>query len=336
VDEPERLVGTQDLRLGQPIRGLGDPRLIEAGELGDDGQPGVLAQHRHGPRHLDRLVAHAGKAQQHGARYRPRPDLAHQVSVARVGRHPVGGQGRHQLAEQERVAARGLVAGGAEGGFGAASEPLAHEIAHALLRQRAGPQPLGGGVSDELSQQGGVGSRLAGAQGHGEQDRRALEAPGEVGEEAQRRAVAPVDVVDGQEQGPARGQVQGDPVEAVQSGERPVSPLPRVGLPEHRAGAPRGALEDRLVLRRGGLEELAHHAEGEVALQIAAPGGQHAQRAFGRAAQPGEQPALADSGRALDDEQAPVAAPGRLDEGVQGRQLVLALQQFGLMHGSAC
>ena len=67
-------------------------------------------------------------------------------------------------------------------------------------------------------------------------DRGALEPVGEVGEEAQRRAVAPVEVVDDEQQGRVGGEVQRQPVEPVERGEGDVAGRSRLAA----------ELEDRL------------------------------------------------------------------------------------------
>ena len=87
--------------------------------------------------------------------------------------------------------------------------------------------------------------------------------------------------------------------------------LQRPGQPEHAGGEPRGPLQQvgalggaRLVEQR--LEELAHHAEGEVALELRAARAQEARRPV-LAGDPGgrEDGRLADARRPLDHHAAP-------------------------------
>ena len=341
VDEAERRVGPQDLRSSQRARRFGHAGLVESGQSRDHRQPRVLPEHGHGPRHLDGLVTHAREAKQHRARHGSGPDLAHELGVPRVGRHPVRGERGEKLPEQERIAARRLVARRAERGVRVAPEALAHEISHPGLRERTGPQPLRGGIARDLAEQRGVGPGLARAQRGRQEDRRPLEPAGEIGEEAQRGTVAPLEVVHREEERPLGGEVEGEPVEPVQRGEGILAPtVARVGAgaAEHSARAVGRPVEGAIVAVGPGhraLEELAHHPEGEVALELAPPRGEHAQGPLGRPAQAREQPGLADAGRSLDDQKASVTRLRRLDKRIQSRQLVFSLKQLGLMHEAA-
>jgi hypothetical protein len=74
-----------------------------------------------------------------------------------------------------------------------------------------------------------------------------------------------------------------------------------------------------------GLEQLAHDAERELALELRRARGEHAQ--LGALAQAGEQARLADAGRTLDQHQPP-AAGGRVpDEVVERGDLPVTVQQ---------
>ena len=81
-----------------------------------------------------------------------------------------------------------------------------------------------GGIVGDLRQQRGVGRRVAGAHARRDEHRLALEPSHEVGEEAQRRPVAPLQVVDLEQERALRGEVERQPVEAVQRGEGGVAP----------------------------------------------------------------------------------------------------------------
>jgi hypothetical protein len=180
---------------------------------------------------------------------------------------------------------------------------------------------------------------LGRAQGAGDEYGQPVEAPCQVGEEAQRSPVTPVQVVDDDRQRAVDGEVGREPVQAVERGERRV---PVAGLDddvEHLAG--RGRRTDQSSLLRGGihqrrLEELTHHAERERPLQRTAPGGQDAQTC-GRAAPPrlGQQPRLADAGRALEQQHARLAVHDPTDRRVNRGDLVLALEQERRRHPTA-
>jgi hypothetical protein len=135
-----------------------------------------------------------------------------------------------------------------------------------------------------------------------------------------------VQVVDGEQQRPVRGEVEREPEEPVQHRERRVLVAAAVAA-EHGGRRRRGALQ-RTARGHLALEELAHDAVGELALELADAGGEHAQPGAGRAhAQVGEQPGLADPRRPLDEDEP--ALPGRRggDHLVERRQLGVALEE---------
>ena len=147
-------------------------------------------------------------------------------------------------------------------------------------------------------------------------------------------------VVDAEHHELVGGEVRAQPVEAVQDGERRVGRrrrrlalLQRAGQAEHAGGQPRRALQQvvalggrRLVEHR--LEELAHDAEGEVALELGAAGAQDARRAVLRGAPGGgEHGRLADARRPLDDHAAARSRARRRDRRVDAAELSLALEE---------
>ena len=168
------------------------------------------------------------------------------MGVRGVRRDAVGLERVHQLADEQRVAAGRRVAGLAEGMVGLGAEALGDEVADRLLAQRAGADVGGGGIVGDLGEQRGVGRRVAGADAGGDQHRLAFEPAHEVGEEAQARAVAPVQVVDLEQQRALGGEVEREPVEAVQGGERRVARgRALLGAAEHDGGGRGGAGERR-------------------------------------------------------------------------------------------
>ena len=162
--------------------------------------------------------------------------------------------------------------------------------------------------------------------------RQLVEAPLEVGEEAQARLVRPLEVVDGEQQRPLGGQVGDEPVQPVQHG---VARLGLLRAGRHRPGQPDGgrrergrAVQQTGVARDRALEERAHDAEAEVALELAAARFEDGQA--GRAGEARgllEQPRLADPGRPLDREEPAAAAARRADERLQPVHLSLSLEQ---------
>jgi hypothetical protein len=235
--------------------------------------------------------------------------------------------------QQQRVAARDLRAGARERGVrvveAAPHQPLggllAERLEHARLRRPVLHQP-----AQQLL-------FVAGAAGEHDGDGKLCQPLREVQQEAQRRLVAPVGVVDRQQRGPALGQVGHQPVQAVQQGEHvlfaPVPAGPRAV--QQRFGERRGARQQALALgcRCAGhdrLEQLQRDAEGELALQLAARRRQqlHA-RPLGETARGGHQLRLAQARVALEHQQDPFAGAGRVERGADGLELVVALQQDG-------
>ena len=78
-------------------------------------------------------------------------------------------------------------------------------------------------VRRELGDEHGIDAGLAAAQAQREHDPRPGEAARDEGEVAERRRVAPVEVVDDEQQPPVLGEVRGQPVEPVERGERAVA-----------------------------------------------------------------------------------------------------------------
>ena len=142
-------------------------------------------------------------------------------------------------------------------------------------------------------------------------------------------------------QRPLRGEVRAQPVQPVQDGERRVerrtgSPS-RIapGSPSTRAATPGRPLEQLGALggaafAQRGLEELAHDAEGEVALELGPARAQDARRAVvGGGPRGGQHRRLADPGGSLDDHRrAPALARAR-DRRLDARKLAIALEQVG-------
>jgi hypothetical protein len=203
---------------------------------------------------------------------------------------------------------------------------------HRVAAERPRAQRACSRVVRDLGQQGRIDAALAAAQRGGGQHGDAVEAPCEVGEEAQRRPVAPVQIVDRQQERPGGGQVEREPVEPVQRGElRAGLAVRRLLAREHGGGRRSGAGQRLLRPRRHvGLEQLAHDAERELALELRGAGGEHAQ--LGTLAQTGQQARLADPGRTLDQHQPPAAGDRVRDEAVERGDLTIAVQQ---RHGAS-
>jgi hypothetical protein len=334
VDEPKRRLGAQNIHPGQRDRRLGGGLVLQARQLGCLVRLGFVAQDRHRPRQPGRLRRQPREAHRHGARPGSRAQLTQAGHVLVGGGQALGGDRVDQLAQQQRIAARLLVAGGAEAVVGV-GQALAHQPGGGRSAQGRGPDHGGERIGDDLADQARVGARLPAPQPHHHPDAQALHPGQQVGQPAQRGQVAPVQVVDGQQQPPAGGHIRGQPVQAVQARQRriPVRLGRQAGRVKQRRGQPGRARQQLATLCRGQggqqrLEQLADHAVGKRALQLRAacakdlhPG--RLRPRFGLRDQGG----LADPGRPLERQQLP-AGLGGADQAFDRRQLDLTLEQL--------
>ncbi len=252
------------------------------------------------------------------------------IVLGEAARVELGGE----LAGEERVAAAGGVQGGQHLRRGNDVLPraqLPRRLARQRLRQQA-PAVAGGRQLGERP--AAIGGR---ARGDDEQDRQVGDAAREVRDEAQRRQVGPLRVVDRDQQRAVGGQVGRHPPQRVQGArERRVRPGVVVGSTlERRERRPRRSGQQRVadlaaVARDRSLDELAHDRPRDRALELVADRPQAAEAAqLGQRARIGDEPRLADARRALDDEHA-AATVGRAGEGVRDVvELALALQCRG-------
>ena len=147
-------------------------------------------------------------------------------------------------------------------------------------------------------------------------------------------------VVDDEKERSLGREVRAEPVEAVEDRERGIDGRRRRAVGVRRPGEPEeagrhsgaavqqvGALELG-CLGQQGLEELAHHAEGEVALELRPARAEHAHAALcGGGTCRGEQRGLADPGRPFDHEERPVARAGLGERRLDPRELLGPLEQ---------
>ena len=143
--------------------------------------------------------------------------------MLRVGRHGFGLQRPQELVEQERVALRRGVAGLGERRLDPVAEPLASNRRHRVEAELPRGQDVSARVARELREQRLAVSGLGGTRAAHHEHRDAFEPVQDVGEVAERRAIAPVQIVDREKQRRFRAEVHGQPVEAVQGGEAPVT-----------------------------------------------------------------------------------------------------------------
>ena len=173
-----------------------------------------------------------------------------------------------------------------------------------------------------------------------QRDVQLLEAREKEREVAERRAVRPVCVVDDDAERPRRGEVRTQPVEPVQDRERGVGlcrdpdrrPGARPGTREGRRGTGRGLQEVRPLelgcLGEGRLEDLAYHAECEVAFQLRTARPQHAHPAAGGdGPDRGQQRRLADARGPLDHHERAASGARIGERRLDPRELLAPLEQ---------
>ena len=243
----------------------------------------------------------------------------------------------HELAQQKRVPGRHLPAGRAERLVGIGSEYLPQESGGRLAAQQRRPNNGRHRIGDDPRQQTGILGRLVWAQPDDDEHAEPLHSWQQVGEEAQRRQVAPVQIVEREQERPARGEVRRQPVEAVQRRQRRI----RRRLDRHLCGIEkrrrqRGGAAQRLgsLLRLEGskqrLVELPHDPVGERALELRAARAEREQaRLLRQRLRPRNKGRLADTRRPLDRQQPATLGDSGDQLGHRG-ELVLALQQLAL------
>jgi hypothetical protein len=241
----------------------------------------------------------------------------------------------HELTQEQRVAARFLLAGGAERIVRSGGERLAQESGGGLGAERRRADHRRQRVGDDLVDQARLFADLGRPEAHDDREGEALHSREQVCEPAQGGEVGPVQVVDREQERPAGREVRRQPVEAVKGRQRGI----RAGLGDELLG-----VEERLGQRRRAreqlgslfarkrceqrLEELPHDAEREGAFELRASGAEHL-HAGAVTAGLGlrHQRGLADAGRAFDShEQA--ARFAACDEALKGRELSVALEQL--------
>ncbi len=299
VDETGRYAGTQQARVGErPLR-LGDLVPVQARHLDGGLEAGLVAQHGHGLDQGGGGRAQALETAQHQAHDLGRSQLG---DVGRTEVRPVtfgGCQFAGQFGEQEGHAAGRRVAGRRVAGGRRAAERRPEVVVDARFRERPGPQELGHRVHADGTRD--LVPRIAGGRvgGDGEQHGAVVDARGEVVQEAERGPVDRLDVVDQERQGRRLGDVDAHPVQAVQVGVVVPGPVVALGdlrrtVFEQRGGEPGRSAEHPVPLLRSGraepvLEQLAHDAVGERALELHAAGPENGDLLAGRPVVQGSQ-----------------------------------------------
>ena len=313
---------------------------VQAGEARRVAELRVVAEHRDGPRQgaTRRRQPAQARAQLTGDTAR-----VHVVDERGVSRRRLDTRARHlpeQLADKERVSSGREQARTHELRRRLAIEPPSCQLGNRRLRERLRPDHAHLGRQRELVQQRLAGRLLAEANGGKEPEWDAIQPRGDVRKPPERRQVGPLDVIDEQDHGPQRRQVHREPVEAVQH-RRDLCGLARrcVRLVE-RSRSERARTREQstaLVLRRARehrLQELAHHAERELALQLGAARARNPCVA-GHASSGGEERGLPDPGRPFDQQRPAGARTNSGQKCLDRLQLTLPLDKRSRIHRRA-
>ena len=217
---------------------------------------------------------------------------------------PLGVERQQKLAQEQRVAARHLVARLGQRRRCLATEAVPYQPRDGRLAERSGAQHGYRRIGGELPEQPLVLTRLGVAGGHDEQDRQLLDSPRDVSDEGRGAGVGPMQVVDDGQQWATVRDMHEEPEQTVQELEPGLAGFGRRELwIEDRAGMDCGLGEQLLSFLLGGrtgqaLKQLAHDAEGETLLELRPACPQHARaglaaqrcrhRAHSRLSDPGE------------------------------------------------
>jgi hypothetical protein len=180
-----------------------------------------------------------------------------------------------ELVEQERISLGRRVARLGERRVDTFAETIADDLGNGVGRQRPGQQHLSVRLARHLFEDGLICVGLGRPHACDERHRHVLQPPGEIGQKAERRGVAPVQVVHDQHQRSLSGEVDREPVEPVEPCKHALLGwvVRRHALAEHgrRAfGRPDQQPRPRVLRDEQRLVELTHDAEREVALELAA------------------------------------------------------------------
>ena len=272
VLEPERPAGLDQAELEHGVGSVLDRRGRGIDELGDVVDRGRVAEH-HG--RLERVPG--GGAEGLEPMCERADDLGEGIAVeAREQLVDAGWVAAvdvaQQRGQQEGVAARGVVVLGRDPGVGADAQGHGEELLDVDEGERLEGQATRRRLVQQAVERGERQPGVARHHAHDEADRVDLDAAHEVVQEGDRRGVAPVDVVDGdQHRSPRLDVEQGRLERAEQLDQLTVGGGGGLGLAHHRAGA--------IADRRLGLDlrhELLEDPEGRRGLLAGASGAQHA------------------------------------------------------------
>ena len=304
--------------------GGGCPLDGQSRELGCRVERDAVPQHRRRPGQRRRLRAQPRQRRRDGARHRGRGDLGDALGARGREGDAVGTQRPYQLPEQERVAARGVVARARERLVDGPVLPQQSPDAVEPERRRLDPR-RGRVLADRREC-----TLLRGAGRDQQRDRERLHAPGDVREEAQRGLVGPVRVVDHEQHRCLLGKVGDQPVEAVENPDR--GGLERLrDVEQDRSGQPGRSPQEPLTIGlrpdAGSRHWRATPSGYSRSSSVPRPWSTRIPLSAAALARRGQQARLADARRPLDQQHRPRPRACLGEQPLEGRQLLIALDQ---------
>ena len=195
----QRAARTEDIGPGELRCGCGGSLRIQPGKSSRKLQVALLAQDRDGSGEGISVRAEAAKPPQDEARERLGPELADPSGGAR-GRLDLSLENSvDELVEEERVSHTRRVHRLHELLCGIAPEPVAEELSDGVGAEGSQTNDRGERLRPERVEGSCVETGFSRPNAGPDCDRKSFESAGEVGEEPQRRWVAPVDIVNGEQ-----------------------------------------------------------------------------------------------------------------------------------------
>ena len=188
---------------------------LESGEADDVVERHRRSEHRNRAGDVGRLIVQRTEPAADRPGHALGPEGQHSAGVGRGAGELFGGELGHQLAQQERVAARGRVAGGGEV-VGRIRDPRTDHGAGRLGGEGSGPDDLCPGCGQRVEQVL-IGTGLVGPGGAHHQHRELGHAVGHERQPSQRRGVGPVQIVGEQDDRLLGRQLRHQPVQTVQT-----------------------------------------------------------------------------------------------------------------------
>ena len=184
MHELERRLGAKDVHPRESCGRVRDCVLVEARQLCRLARVDVVAQDRDGVRERPRLRREPRQAQRNRARAGTGLDLVETGHVLLGRCQALGGDRVDELTQEQRIASRRFLAGGAEGIVSLGREALAQEPGDRLGAQGSGLDGCGERIGDDLPDEARILSRFRRPEADEDQEIESLHPWQEVGQPA--------------------------------------------------------------------------------------------------------------------------------------------------------